>query len=359
MPTVSSASAREVLALTMTDAPPAASERAIARPMLRAPPVTSATLPASSSPGFIPMLLAKRSSPRDETGYYCRERVKRIAIVQSNYIPWKGYFDLINAVDEFILYDDMQFTRRDWRNRNRDQDAARAWNGSPSPWPSRGATCRRSAIRISAIRAGARRTGPRSYTTTARRPTSTNTGRSSSRCMPTGAETRLSNMNYRFISAICGILGIATAHLWSMDYGPLAQTARRSGLPSSAGAPEARIYLSGPAARDYIEPQVVRDRRHLARVLRLCGLPGVCAALRRLRARRHGARPAVQCRAASAALHEDLRLSALERDRPLLQRETRGARRLAARGGLEQQRVAAAALRRNCFASARPTHASA
>jgi hypothetical protein len=37
--------------------------------------------------------------------------------VQSNYIPWKGYFDLIAHVDEFILYDDMQYTRRDWRNR--------------------------------------------------------------------------------------------------------------------------------------------------------------------------------------------------------------------------------------------------
>lgn len=43
----------------------------------------------------------------------------RVAIVQSNYIPWKGYFDLIASVDRFILYDDMQFTRRDWRNRNK------------------------------------------------------------------------------------------------------------------------------------------------------------------------------------------------------------------------------------------------
>jgi hypothetical protein len=44
---------------------------------------------------------------------------KKVAILQSNYIPWKGYFDLINMVDEFILYDDMQYTRRDWRNRNK------------------------------------------------------------------------------------------------------------------------------------------------------------------------------------------------------------------------------------------------
>src|ERR1700754_475837 len=46
------------------------------------------------------------------------QRARRIAIVQSNYIPWKGYFDLISSVDEFVLYDDMQYTRRDWRNRN-------------------------------------------------------------------------------------------------------------------------------------------------------------------------------------------------------------------------------------------------
>src|SRR3984957_9073742 len=44
--------------------------------------------------------------------------MKKIAILQSNYIPWKGYFDLIRSVDEFILYDDVQFTKNDWRNRN-------------------------------------------------------------------------------------------------------------------------------------------------------------------------------------------------------------------------------------------------
>jgi hypothetical protein len=44
--------------------------------------------------------------------------LKKILITQSNYIPWKGYFDAINAVDEFIIYDEVQYTRRDWRNRN-------------------------------------------------------------------------------------------------------------------------------------------------------------------------------------------------------------------------------------------------
>lgn len=39
-------------------------------------------------------------------------------ITQSNYIPWKGYFDAFQLIDEVILYDDMQYTKRDWRNRN-------------------------------------------------------------------------------------------------------------------------------------------------------------------------------------------------------------------------------------------------
>ena len=44
---------------------------------------------------------------------------KKVGILQSNYIPWKGYFNLIDYCDEFILYDDVQYTRRDWRNRNK------------------------------------------------------------------------------------------------------------------------------------------------------------------------------------------------------------------------------------------------
>ena len=45
--------------------------------------------------------------------------MKKVAILQSSYIPWKGYFDLINDVDCFIFLDDVQMTHRDWRNRNK------------------------------------------------------------------------------------------------------------------------------------------------------------------------------------------------------------------------------------------------
>jgi hypothetical protein len=43
---------------------------------------------------------------------------KTVVITQSNYIPWRGYFDLLRSADEVILLDSVQYTRRDWRNRN-------------------------------------------------------------------------------------------------------------------------------------------------------------------------------------------------------------------------------------------------
>ncbi len=45
--------------------------------------------------------------------------MRKVAISQSNYIPWKGYFDLINQADDFVILDSVQYTRRDWRNRNK------------------------------------------------------------------------------------------------------------------------------------------------------------------------------------------------------------------------------------------------
>lgn len=43
----------------------------------------------------------------------------KVLITQSNYIPWKGYFDAIARADVLVLYDEMQYTKRDWRNRNK------------------------------------------------------------------------------------------------------------------------------------------------------------------------------------------------------------------------------------------------
>ena len=48
----------------------------------------------------------------------------RISIIQSCYIPWKGFFDLIGRCDEYVVYDSAQFVKGHWHNRNRIKTAA-------------------------------------------------------------------------------------------------------------------------------------------------------------------------------------------------------------------------------------------
>ena len=43
----------------------------------------------------------------------------KIAVMQPYFFPYIGYFQLINAVDEFVVYDNIEFTKKGWINRNR------------------------------------------------------------------------------------------------------------------------------------------------------------------------------------------------------------------------------------------------
>jgi hypothetical protein len=53
---------------------------------------------------------------------------KTVVITQSNYLPWRGYFDLLRSADDVVLLDSVQYTRRDWRNRNQIKTAqGAAW----------------------------------------------------------------------------------------------------------------------------------------------------------------------------------------------------------------------------------------
>jgi hypothetical protein len=49
---------------------------------------------------------------------------RTVIITQSNYLPWRGYFDLLRLADEVVLLDSVQYTRRDWRNRNKIKTAS-------------------------------------------------------------------------------------------------------------------------------------------------------------------------------------------------------------------------------------------
>ncbi len=177
---------------------------------------------------------------------------KSVAIVQSNYIPWKGYFDLINSADEFVLFDDMQFTRRDWRNRNKIKTAhGLKWLTIPV------AVKGRYYQRICDTLVSDSDWGVAHWTTIrhayGRSPFFKDYETLFEQLYLETTETCLSAINHRFITAICDLLGIKTKLSWSSDYQLVeGKTRRLVEICRQAGADE---YLSGPAAGDYLEPE--------------------------------------------------------------------------------------------------------
>ncbi|NRB39888.1 MAG: WbqC family protein [Pseudomonadales bacterium] len=175
---------------------------------------------------------------------------KKVAILQSNYIPWKGYFDLISAVDEFILYDDMQYTKNDWRNRNQ----VKTPNGVE--WisiPVGKAISRRIRdveLSNSVWQKKHWRTLEMSYR---RSPYFNDVAEWLSPLYLSIAYTSLSQVNRLFLEAICSYLGINTVISNSWDYQLIeGKSERLADLCLQAGASE---YISGPAARAYLDKQ--------------------------------------------------------------------------------------------------------
>jgi hypothetical protein len=176
---------------------------------------------------------------------------KKVAVVQSSYIPWKGYFDLIHAVDEFILFDDVQYTRRDWRNRNliKTKDGP-AWLTVPvKSTGNYGAPIRAIEVDGQKWREKHWRTIAASY---ARAPHFRDYACALEGLYLRSSETRLSAVNRAFLESLCDLLGIRTRLSWSTDYEIIeGRTERIVHLCRQAGA---ATYVSGPSARGYIDP---------------------------------------------------------------------------------------------------------
>ena len=182
---------------------------------------------------------------------------KKLALVQSNYIPWKGYFDLINLVDEFVLFDDAQYTRRDWRNRNRIKTSS-GLGWLTIPVEVKGKYFQRINETVISDPDWSRlhwKTVTHSYS----KAPFFHEYRELFENLYRGAVDRhLSQINHRFIVAICEMLGITTKISWSMNYKLVpGKTARIVNLCEQAGATE---YVSGPAAKAYMEEDLFRAK---------------------------------------------------------------------------------------------------
>lgn len=179
--------------------------------------------------------------------------MKKVAILQSNYIPWKGYFDLIASVDEFIIYDSVQFTRRDWRNRNviktpqglqwvtvpvvvkgrydqlvKDTQIDGA-NWAPDHWKSLCLNYKKAPYFNELANFLEPLYLDRKY-------------------------THISQLNRVFIDFICHFLGIRTRISNSWDYEHTGERSDR--LVKLCKAVGGTTYVSGPAAKGYIEKDV-------------------------------------------------------------------------------------------------------
>jgi hypothetical protein len=175
---------------------------------------------------------------------------RSVAIVQSCYIPWKGYFDLIASVDEFILFDDRQFTRRDWRNRNRIKTPQGSqWLTIPVE------TKGRYHQRIDETTIGDPRWAEQHWKTIvhnyAAAPYFADYRDRLETLYETATDPRLSVVNRHFLEAIGELLGITTTLSWSTDYE--AEGTKTERLVSLCRAAAATHYLSGPSARSYLD----------------------------------------------------------------------------------------------------------
>jgi len=182
-----------------------------------------------------------------------KDSQRRVAIVQSCYIPWKGYFDLIGSVDEFIFYDDMQYTRRDWRNRNQIKTPqGLQWLTVPVKVKGRYfQTVRETEIEDQRWRTDHWKALLQNYR---RAPHFDEIAAILEPYYIEREYTHLSDLNRALTEAICSLLGITTTLKWSSDY-TLAdgKTERLVDLCRQANA---HIYISGPAARDYIQSEL-------------------------------------------------------------------------------------------------------
>lgn len=175
--------------------------------------------------------------------------MKRVAIVQSNYAPWKGYFDLIDSVDEFVLFDDMQYTRRDWRNRNRIKTAGGLqWLTVPVQVKGRFEQSIRDTLIDGSAWAGRHW---RALTFNYRRAPAFDATAAWLEPLYRQTWTHLSVLNRAVIEAVCARLGITTRLSNSWDY--TLERDRSKRLASICQQAHAAVYVSGPSARDYLD----------------------------------------------------------------------------------------------------------
>lgn len=179
---------------------------------------------------------------------------KKVAICQSNYIPWKGYFDMINQVDEFVLYDEVQYTKRDWRNRNRIKTP------QGIKWLTIPVTAHQFDI-ISEVEIADPDWNTQHWETIRhvynKAPYFDDYGEIFESLYKEANQQFLSEINHHFLSSINALLEIKTPLSQSTEYPSRGNKSER--LLSICRQLGADVYVSGPAAKVYLDVDIFEN----------------------------------------------------------------------------------------------------
>ncbi len=177
----------------------------------------------------------------------------RVAISQSNYIPWKGYFDLIRNVDVFVFYDVAQFTKNDWRNRNRIRTAqGPLWLTIPVRRGRLGKTIIETEVATPRWALKHWRSLEHNYRKAPHFDRYADRFRELYREL--AEEPLLANVNRRLVGAVLTELGVETPLVGAERFLlPAGRNQRLVALLKQLGCSD---YLTGPKARDYLDHEL-------------------------------------------------------------------------------------------------------
>jgi len=174
----------------------------------------------------------------------------RLAVIQSCYVPWRGFFDLIGRCDQYVIFDRTQYVKRHWHNRNRIKTASgvewftipvisKGRYGQPideveieKPWAEKHWRTLELAYHRAPFFEALAPTVRDWYERAAK-------------------EKRLTEVNALFLREIACLLGLGTRIVRDTDYPTQGvKTERLLGIARAAGADR---YLSGPSAKAYFD----------------------------------------------------------------------------------------------------------
>ena len=176
----------------------------------------------------------------------------KVGIIQSNFLPWLGYFDFIRETDLFIIHDDLQYTKGDWRNRNKIKTPRGVeWITVPVHYRSTSQLIEETPVDYSSP--WTRRMLNRIRESYRHAPCFEPYFSELSELLSQPAPS-ISDLDLRMIHWVCRNLEIGTPIRMSREYHPQGtKTERLIGILTQV---QASTYLSGPAARAYLIPEM-------------------------------------------------------------------------------------------------------